>query len=147
MTRQYNLSMGQLLDRLSIVNLKSIKIPEGKTDFEKEAKEIMHDLDVMAKELGFDVKEFGQLVRAIQINAVVNEVMWANESFVRKGEDSMSKEDIADKLLFTHSLNRVRNQAMNLISVLIGERKDLKTDYLDAEVTKRQGYDFGGNVE
>ena len=138
MTRKYTYTKAQLMDRLSIVTLKSIKIAEGKDECEKEAHEIMEDLDTLLGE------GQGQLIRAIQINSMINEMIWSNESFVRKGVDNLSKEEIADKLQFTHSLNRVRNQAMNVISNITGERKDLKLDYMDAELTKKYGYDFGG---
>ena len=68
-----------------------------------------------------------------------NEVIWQNESQARAGGTDQ------DKLLkFTHSVNGVRNNAKNVISQAIGERKDLKLDCLAAELCKSQGYDFGG---
>jgi len=130
--RKYLPTIAQLIDRLSIVTLKSIKIFENKAEYEKEAHEIMNDLDEL---LG---KDQGQLIRAIQINAKINEMIWSNESKARQGSNEQ------DHLLkFTHALNRVRNQAMNVISNITGERKDLKLDYMDAEMTKKFGYDFG----
>ena len=131
--RKYMPTIAQLIDRLSIVTLKSIKIPENKKEYEKEAQEIMHDLDLV---IG---KNQGQFIRAIQVNAIANEIIWQNESSARKGGTEQ------DHLLkFTHSVNGVRNQAMNVISHITGERKDLKLDCLAAEACKTQGYDFGG---
>lgn len=135
--RKYNLTMAQLIDRLAIVTLKSIKIAENKEEYEKEAHEIMNDLDELLGE------GKGQFIRVIQINAIVNEQMWSNESFVRKGESKMTDTEVANALRLTHAMNRVRNQAMNVISNIVGERKDLKLDYMDAETTKKFGYDFG----
>lgn len=134
MNRKYLPTFAQLCDRLSIVTLKSIKIPDNKNEYENEAKEIMSDLDKLYKK-----KDFGQFIRAIQINMLINEMIWSNESKARKGEEQDLK-----LLKLTHSLNRIRNQAMNVISNIIGERKDLKLDYMDAELTKQFGYDFGG---
>jgi hypothetical protein len=142
--KQYFLSIAQLADRLSIVTLKSIKIHENKEEYEKEAREIINDLDVIAKEKNIEIPEFGQLIRAIGINSIINEMIWTNESFVRKGEGELSIEEIGNRLQLTHALNRIRNQAMNIISNITGERKDLKLDYMDAELTKKFGYDFGG---
>ena len=135
-------TIAQLIDRLSIVTLKSIKIHENKEEYEKEAHEIMNDINeiIGEKKIVLD----GQMVRAIQVNAKINEMIWANESFVRKGESTMPPEEIGRRLQLTHAMNRVRNQAMNVISNLVGERKDLKLDYMDAEMTKKFGYDFGG---
>lgn len=137
--RKYTLSFAMLCDRLAIVTLKSIKIADNKAEYEKEAREIMHDLDLLAIDNGIEIKEFGQLVRAIQVNMLINEMIWSNESRARKGEEQDLK-----LLKLTHSLNRIRNQAMNVISNIMGERKDLKLDYMDASLTKEFGYDFEG---
>lgn len=131
--RKYVPTIAQLCDRLSIVTLKSIKISENKTEYEKEAHEIMEDLDSLGG------KNFGHICRGIQVNMLCNELIWANESKARKGED----QDLI-LLKLTHSINRNRNQSMNVISNCFGERKDLKLDYMDAELTKKFGYDFGG---
>lgn len=122
-----------MIDRLSIVTLKSIKISENKVEYEKEAEQIMADLDLI---LGDNQ---GKLIRAIQINAIVNEIIWANESKARAGGDEQDK-----MLKFTHSVNGVRTAAMNAISNILKERKDLKVDCIAAEACKQNGYDFSG---
>jgi hypothetical protein len=132
MERQYNYTLAQLIDRLSIVTLKSIKIPEGKNDYEIEASKIMADLDSWINEQGI-----GKVIRMIQVNGIVNEMIWANESKARKGED----QDLR-LLKLTHSLNRVRGQAMAVIANHYGDAVDLKSDYMDSELTKQFGYDF-----
>ncbi|MHA1876753.1 MAG: hypothetical protein ACTSUC_09955 [Promethearchaeota archaeon] len=135
MKRKYIPTVAQLIDRLCIITLKSIKIPENKEEYENEAKLIMHDLN----HLKLNLKDMGQFIRAIQVNAISNEVIWSNESIARQG----GKEQ--DKLLkFTHSINGVRNLAMNVISNIVGERKDLKIDCLAADLCKERGYNFGG---
>jgi hypothetical protein len=137
MKRKYMPTYAELIDRLCIVTLKSIKIPKNKKEYETEAKQIMYDLDQISKEK--KVKITGQMIRAILIIAISNETIWSNESKARdEGEGQV------DLLKFTHSVNGVRNLAKNVISQEIGERKDLKLDCLAAEVCKKQGYDFGG---
>jgi hypothetical protein len=143
MTRNYLPTLSQLIDRLSIVTLKSIKIFEHKEEYEKEAHEIMKDIDLLLEEKTKVKYEWGQFVRGILMVMLSNNTIWENESFVRNGEKNMKAEEVAKYLTFTHSMNRVRNQAMNVISNLIGERKELKLDYMDAEITKRMGYDCG----
>ncbi len=133
--RKYMPTFAELIDRLCIVTLKSIKIPEHKKEYEKEAQEIMHDIDLIIKEK--DVRLTGQMIRAIQVNSISNETIWANESKAREGGDSQ------DKLLkFTHAVNGVRNMSKNVISQEIGERVDLKLDCLAAETCKNMGYDW-----
>ena len=137
MRRKYLPTIASLIDRLCIVTLKSIKISGHKKEYEDEAKLIMHDLDSIKLIVGN--KNIGQFIRAIQVNAIANETIWQNESKARAGGSDQ------DHLLkFTHSVNGVRNQAMNVISNITGERKDLKTDSLAADLCKSQGYDFGG---
>jgi len=137
MDRKYNLTFGQLIDRLCIVTLKSIKISENKETYEQEAQEIMHDLDLIVKQKKISLT--GQMVRAIIVNAIANDTIWNNESEARKGNSNQ------DKLLkFTHSVNGVRTNAMNVISQEVGERKDLKLDCLAADVCKEKGYNWEG---
>jgi len=137
--RSYIPTLAQLCDRLAIATLKSIKISKSKKEYEEECNQIMNDLDEIAKEKMIPIKDFGQFIRAIQINQLINEMIWNNESKAREGK----KQDL--KLLkLTHSLNRIRSQAMNVISNILDERKDLKLDYIDAKLTKQFGYDFGG---
>lgn len=107
-SRRYLPTASQLIDRLCIVTLKSIKIAEHKQEYEQEAGEIMHDLDLI---LGAGK---GELIRTVQVNAICNETIWANESRARQG--------LADQdqyLRFTHSVNGVRTAARNKISNLL----------------------------
>jgi len=139
MKRRYYPTFSELIDRLGIVTLKSIKIFKNKKEYEQEAKDIMHDIDLLIKEK--NIKLTGQMIRAILVNGISNEIIWANENKARLGGDDQ------DKLLkFTHSVNGVRNLAKNVISNEVGERKDLKIDCLAAELCKQNGYDFGGII-
>lgn len=139
MGRRYELTIAQLIDRLAIVNLKSIKDSKNKGVYEQEAQDINHDLNLVLS--GCTPTDMGQFIRGTQINQLSNELIWSNESKARQGG---SEQDHLLKL--THSINRVRNQSMNMISNLTGERKDLKLDYMDAELTKQFGYDFGSVI-
>jgi len=131
MERVYFLTISQLIDRLCIVTLKSIKIAENKEEYEKEALEIMHDLCLILGD------KQGTLIRAIQLNAIANLTIWENETKARTGGNEQDK-----MLKFTHSVNGVRTHSMNVISSLVGERKDLKADCIAADLCKSNGYDF-----
>lgn len=131
--RNYVPTTSQLIDRLSIVTLKSIKIPEYKEEYEKEADLIMADLGLILGE------NQGELIRGIQINSISNLLIWINESKARAGGNEQDK-----MLKFTHAINGVRNAAMNMISKILGERKDLKVDCIASETCKQNDYDFTG---
>lgn len=134
---KYNLSLANLSDRLSITTLKSIRIDGYKDQYEEEAKNIMHDLDLVAKEKEVYFDKYGEFIRATQILALINCMIWDNESKARNGEEQDLK-----LLKLTHSLNRVRNEAMNKISQILGETQDMKSDYMDGKFTKQFGLDF-----
>jgi hypothetical protein len=137
MKRNYLPTLADLIDRLGIVTLKSIKIYKHKKEYEEEAQLIMKDIKNIIEKLRID--EWGQFIRASMVTMLANEIIWKNESEARKGKSDQ------DKLLkFTHSVNGVRNNAKNVISQLTGERKDLKLDCLAATVCQERGYDFGG---
>jgi len=118
----------ELIDRLSIHQLKEVFIPEHKDKYANEMKDIMYDIDLLIKEK--QVKISSELIRAIIVVSQMNAHIWYNETKARKGE----VQDL--KLLeLTHGLNGIRNNAQNYILDLIGQtdRKDWKTDCLASE--------------
>lgn len=132
MERKYLPTFAELIDRLSIVQLKSVFIKDHKKEYDKEIKDIVHDLDLIIKEKG--IRLTGNMIRAVLVVMLANRYIWENESKAREGGNSQ------DKLLkLTHSINGIRNRAKNAISNEIGERVDLKTDALAAELVAEFG--------
>jgi hypothetical protein len=125
--RRYLPTLAELIDRLSILQLKEVFIPEHKEEYAKEIKDIMHDIDIILNEgqIILDAKT----IRAIIVLSQMNLHIWFNESEARKG----NKE--GNKLELTHGLNGIRNTSKNIIQdILTGEnRKDYKIDCLAAE--------------
>lgn len=142
--RKYLPTLSYLTDVLSIITLKSIKLGcnnlNKKKEYEKEAREIMHDIDLILKEK--KIKDWGKFIRAIQINMLANETIWANETKAREGG---RKQDYL--LPFTHSVNGMRMRAGNVIAYQTGERKDLNLDRVNDEISKLRGYDWNGLFE
>ena len=130
--RKYLPTISELIDRLSIVQLKEVFIPEHKEEYAKEIKDIVHDLD----ELGLD----GKMIRAIIVLAQMNLHIWHNETKYRAGEGD-------GNLGLTHGLNGIRNTAKNIIQDQLRDdgRKDYKVDCIaeefdDWEVSWQMGY-------
>lgn len=131
--RKYLPTFAELVDRLSIVQLKAIFIPQNKEAYQKEIEDIIHDLDLLLKERGETVIT-GKIIHAALVIMVTNRFIWENESKARSGGSEQ------DKLLkLTHSINGVRNTAKNVISRELGERVDLKVDALAAELLEEFG--------
>ena len=49
MNRKYLPTLSELIDRLSIVQLKEVFIPEHKDEYSKEISDILHDIDLTIK--------------------------------------------------------------------------------------------------
>ena len=115
--RKYLPTFAELIDRMTICQLKSIFIPSNKEAYDQEISDIKHDLDQIIKEKDIDLT--AELIRAVSI------VMLSRNS---------ADDDESNLLKLTHSINGVRNTAKNVISKELGERVDLKTDCLAAEL-------------
>lgn len=130
--RKYLPTLAELIDRLSITQLKEVFIPEHKEEYAKEIKDIMNDIDIILNEnqltdaAGNPVLT-AKIIRALIVLAQSNLHIWHNESEARKG----NKE--GNRLELTHSINGIRNTAKNRIQEMVGGRKDYKTDCLAAE--------------
>jgi len=130
--RQYLPTLAELIDRLSIVQLKEIYIPEHAAEYKAERELIAHDIDLFLEAVPthLGAKE----VRAILMIMLSNRVIWENESIARQGGDAQD-----GRLKYTHSINGVRNRAKNVIAAFEQGRKDYKTDALAANLPPEFG--------
>ena len=125
MERKYLPTLSELIDRLSISQLKENFISEHRQEYGEEIRDILNDIDVLLQdgEIWIDAKS----IRAIVVLAQMNLHIWHNESNYRKG----IKE--GNSLELTHGLNGIRNTAKNKVEETAGGRKDYKIDCLAAE--------------
>lgn len=128
MNRKWLPNLSELIDRLSIHQLKEIFIPEQKDKYSRDMDWIANDINEIIKEK--DIELTGEMIRAIIIIAQMNTHIWYNESKARSGKD----QDV-NLLKLTHGINGIRNRAGNKILEMIGEidKLDWKTDCLAAE--------------
>ena len=122
--RKYLPTLAELVDRLSIIQLKEVFIVEHKDEYAKEIAAIVHDIDVILDDE--NVKLSGKDVRAIIVLSQMNLHIWHNETQYRAGTGD-------GNLGLTHGLNGIRNTAKNIIQDNIGGRKDYKIDCIAAE--------------
>ncbi len=122
--RKYLPTLSELIDRLSIVQLKEVFISEHKEEYAQEIKNIVHDINILLSDSGGVDAE---VIRAIVVLSQMNLHIWHNESNYRKGIKD------GNNLELTHGLNVIRNTAKNKIQEVVGGRKDYKIDCLAAE--------------
>lgn len=125
MKRKYLPTLSELIDRLSIVQLKEVFIPEHKDEYALEIADIVHDIQAHIDENKSEIT--AETIRAIVVLSQMNLHIWHNESNYRKGIKD------GNNLELTHGLNGIRNIAKNRIQEVVGGRKDYKIDCLAAE--------------
>ena len=123
--RKYLPTLSELVDRLSIVQLKEVFIPEHKDEYAQEIADIVHDIQSLIDENKSEIT--AETIRAIVVLSQMNLHIWHNESNYRKGIKD------GNNLELTHGLNGIRNTAKNRIQEVVGGRKDYKIDCLAAE--------------
>ena len=121
-------TIAELIDRLSIHQLKEVLIPENKEKYSKEMNDIVCDIDTILNEEKICLS--GEMIQVIIALAQINTHIWYNESKARKGEEQDLK-----LLKLTHGLNGIRSSLQNIILEIVGksERKDRKIDCLAAD--------------
>lgn len=131
MERRYLPTLSDLVDRLCIVQLKALFIPEHRDEYIAERELIEHDIDLIVK---------GKQVSASDVHAIIaimltNHLIWINESKARAGGSEQ------DKLLkLTHSVNGQRNAAKNKLARLDQGRKDFKVDCFASDLVEEYGH-------
>ena len=125
MGRKYLPTLSELIDRLSIAQLKEVFISEHKAEYSQEIKDIVHDIQLCLDES--DEQVDAQIIRAVVVLSQMNLHIWHNESNYRKGIKD------GNNLELTHGLNGIRNTAKNKIQEIAGGRQDYKIDCLAAE--------------
>jgi hypothetical protein len=122
--RKYLHTLGDLIDRLSIVQLKEVFITEHKAEYSQEISDIVHDIQVILNDTNAEIT--AETIRAIVVVSQMNLHIWHNESAYRRG---LQGGDLA----LTHGLNGIRNTAKNKIQEIVGGRLDYKVDCLAAD--------------
>ena len=125
MQRKYLPTLSELIDRLSISQLKEVFIPDHKEEYAQEISDIVHDIQLCLDEQKGKIT--AETIRAIVVLSQMNLHIWHNESNYRKGIKD------GNDLELTHGLNGIRNTSKNKIQEVVGGRKDYKVDCLAAD--------------
>ncbi len=118
---QYHFELGELLDRLTILQLKEVKHIQLKEQFTQEIEAIVHDINVMLTNSHKQIT--ADFLRNLIVLAQFNAHIWYLEDAARLG-------NAGDDLRLTHSINGIRREAINRIQRLINGRIDKKVDCL-----------------
>ena len=123
--RKYLPTLSELVDRLSIAQLKEVFIKDHKDEYAQEISDIIYDIQKCLDEKNITLNS--KTIRAIVVLSQMNLHIWHNESNYRNGIKD------GNDLELTHGLNGIRNTAKNKIQEIVGGRKDYKIDCLAAD--------------
>ncbi len=133
--RKYLPTLAELIDSLTINQIKEIKFRDRKVAYAKEIKKICHDIDLIIDEKKTRINS--KLIRVIVAIAQLNLYIWENK-------DRMQQEDQEQylKLLkHAHQLNGVRNSLKNKILEEIGD-KDPGKKRTNVDTDDLKGWDI-----
>ena len=139
--RLFVLPLAELLDRLTIDQIKDVLFTDGRSAINEEMKRIQHDLDLIIAQKAISLDS--RLIRVVIALSQINLHIWINKDQM----DACKEKDpqrYLELLKFAHQLNGVRNQLKNHLLVVGGEkdaasvRSNFKTDGLTG-----WSFDFG----
>lgn len=133
--RKYLPTLADLIDSLTINQIKEIKFHDKKIAYAKEIKKICHDIDLIID--GKKVKINSKLIRIIVLIAQLNLYIWENKDRMQKD----IPENYLTLLKHAHQLNGIRNSMKNKISEEIGD-KDPGKKRTNVETDDLKGWDI-----
>jgi len=122
--RQYLPPLAELVDSLTVDQIKEVMIPQQKESFAQEMGKIAHDIDLIIEER--DLKLSARLIRIIIAIAQMNLHIWYHKDKMQN-----DSEKYMDLLKLAHQLNGVRNRMKNILLEEVGdkEKSARKTNY------------------
>lgn len=122
--RLYLPPLAELIDSLTINQIKEVVLPQDRELFAREMEKITHDIDLIIEER--DIKLSARLIRIVVAIAQMNLHIWHN-----KDEMQRNPEKYTELLKLAHQLNGVRNQMKNLLLEEVGDKDKSarKTNY------------------
>jgi hypothetical protein len=113
--RKYMPPFAELIDRLTVDQIKEVLIPSQAMACAEEMAKISHDLDVLIDER--ELKLSARLLRMIIVIAQMNVHIWYNKDRMQE-----VPEKYLELLKLAHQLNGLRNQIKNLLLEEAGDR-------------------------
>lgn len=118
--REYLPTLADLIDILTINQIKEIKFHDKKLVYAEVIKKICNDIDLIINEK--NVKLNSKLIRIIILIAQLNLYIWENKDRMQEADS----ENYSKLLKFAHQLNGIRNTMKNKVSEEIGDKDPSK---------------------
>lgn len=129
MERKWLPTLGELIDRMSVVSLKITYNKDLKEEYAKEMQDLVDDVNLILTNVVGKEKLTAEFLKFVVILSQFNTMIWIQEDNARKGDEN------GNELYKTHIYNGIRCRAKDFISTYSNERKDPKIDALGALIT------------
>jgi hypothetical protein len=106
--RQYLPTLAELVDRLSIDQIRTVLLSENRESHEEEIRRLEYDLDTIIQERG--LKLSGKVLRVVVVLAQMNLHIWNCKEKMDAEPDRYH-----EWLKLAHQLNGIRNQMKNML--------------------------------
>lgn len=122
--RRFLPPFAELLDRLTVDQIKEVLLPAQADACAEEMAKISHDLDLLIEQQG--IKMSARLTRMIIVLSQMNLHIWYNKDRMMREPDRY-----LELLKLAHQLNGLRNQVKNLLLEEAGDREksDQRTNF------------------
>ena len=135
--RRYVQTFSELIDRLSIVQLKEVFIPEYKKEYAQEIDDIVHDIQLILDEFNVEKLKVLNNEKAEDENVIVNTISGQSTSSQLKNESSNQVENFLNLLAIVSSKDEI-GKGINVpnfeTELLKISYNDLKLNSLDQEI-------------
>lgn len=132
--RQCLPTFADLVDELTISQIKQVLLPDGRESYIKRLNLLTHDIDLLIEEKGVELS--GRVIRIIVVLAQMNLHIWFH-----KEKMQVDKPNYLDHLTLAHQLNGIRNQMKNLLIEETGEM-EASTRKSNFQPDDLQGWDI-----
>lgn len=132
--RQFLPSFAELIDRLTVDQIKEVLLQNRAEEISKEIKSICNDIDLLVNQNQISLS--ARLIRIIIILSQMNVHIWNN-----KDKMKLDPSKYNEHLTLAHQLNGLRNQMKNLLLEESGE-KDKNTERTNFDVDGLEGWNI-----
>ena len=107
--RQFLPSLSELIDRLTVTQIKQALLGDKKKDFYNEINKLSNDIDIIIKKE--NIKLNSRIIRIIVLISQINLHIWKNKDLMQ--ENLENNEEYLKLLKLSHQLNGIRNRKKN----------------------------------
>lgn len=132
--RAYQPSIAELVDRLTIDQIKEVVLSEDKASYAAEMRDLAKDIDALIKDGGIQLS--ARLIRIVIVLAQMNLHIWHF-----KDQMQTEPERYSELLTLCHQLNGIKNQMKNLL-LEESANPDQAARHTNVSIDGLQGWDI-----